>query len=148
MKFGSLSSGSDSFRVSHHCIFATIYVFENKQRQRNTSGRYHFTDSWKTDIVVPHVKQHLLFCCSCWIGCPFIWTILEGFLSRAAWLPALLQMRQGIFQLDQDNPFEWNQKTTLPYLFLIAADIAKNASSTLIDSLALVSRNGMPISSA
>jgi len=50
----------------------------------------------------------------------------------------------------KENPFQKKKKseTSLAYLFLIAADIAKKASSTLMDSLALVSRNGMPISSA
>jgi hypothetical protein len=61
MKFGSLSSGSDSFRVSHHRIFATIYVSQNKRRQRNTSilADNDFTDYRKADIDVPHVEQHL-----------------------------------------------------------------------------------------
>jgi hypothetical protein len=40
-----LSSGSDSFRVSHHYSFSTIYVFQNKRRQRSTSSGYQFIDS-------------------------------------------------------------------------------------------------------
>jgi hypothetical protein len=46
-------------------------------------------------------------------------------------------------------PFSVEEKsqTSLSYLLLIAADIAKKASSTLMDPLALVSRNVMCISS-
>ena len=82
------------------------YVSQYKRRQRNTSSLAdnHFTDSRKTDIDMPHVEQHLLFCCSCWIGRPFIWTTLEGFLSRAAWLPALLQDGTRSFPSQGNNP--------------------------------------------
>jgi hypothetical protein len=45
-------------------------------------------------------------------------------------------------------PFGGGTRELFPYLFLIPADMAKKATSTLMDSLALVSRNGMPISSA
>jgi hypothetical protein len=55
--------------------FSQLYMcLKNKLRQRNTSNLADndFTDSRKADIAVPHVEQHLLFCCSCWIGRPFI----------------------------------------------------------------------------
>ena len=107
IKFGTRSSDTDHIRCLHHLnnqVSCYLLVHFCKVSDDKRSGRQtHIADipsSWflkdtKTGSLCLHVEQHLLFCCCCccWSGWPFIWTRLEGFLSRAAWLPTLLHIR-------------------------------------------------------